>query len=103
MPPKLNLSNCCCFVSLLVCRFVLTCPMNLSGWRAAKSVRLFVDKIYRYHFLSMLGEEPQENQSLQCVGGALRKGEDEEDSGSEDNGECKLYSHNEGTLTILNA
>ena len=65
--------------------------MSLSGWRAAKSVRLFVDKIYRYHFLSMLGEEPQENQSLQCVGGASRGGEDEGDSGSGDDGKCVSY------------
>ena len=55
-------------------RFVLTCPMSLSGWRAGKSVRLFVDKVYRYHFLSMLGEEPQENQSLECVTPASRVG-----------------------------
>ena len=48
--------------------------MSLSGWRAGKSVRLFVDKIYRYHFLSMLGEEPQENQSLECVTPASRMG-----------------------------
>ena len=48
--------------------------MSLSGWRAGKSARLFVDKIYRYHFLSILGEEPQENQSLECVTAASKEG-----------------------------
>ncbi len=48
--------------------------MSLSGWRAGKSVRLFVDKVYHYHFLSMLGEEPQENKSLECVTPASRVG-----------------------------
>ncbi|XP_064398499.1 RNA cytosine-C(5)-methyltransferase NSUN2-like isoform X2 [Halichondria panicea] len=65
-------------------KFVLTCPMSLSGWRAGKSVRLFVDKVYRYHFLSMLGEEPQENQSLECVTPASRVGGVNEDTEEDD-------------------
>ena len=39
---------------------------------AAKSVRLYVDKNYRYHFLSILGHDPPENQSLETISGKMR-------------------------------
>ena len=39
---------------------------------AAKSVRLYVDKNYRYHYLSILGFDPPENQSLETISGKMR-------------------------------
>ena len=36
----------------------VTCPLHLSGWLAARSVRLFLDKSHRYIFLSMLAQDP---------------------------------------------
>ena len=66
--------------------------MHLSGWVAAKSVRLYVDKNYRYHYLVMLGYDPPENQSLETISRKRRKeqqlqgdweeGEEEEGGGS---------------------
>ena len=50
----------------------LSCPIYLSGWVAAKSVRLYVDKNYRYHYLSILGHDPPENQSLETISGKMR-------------------------------
>ena len=47
----------------------ISCPIHLSGWLAPKSVRLFLDKNYRYHFLSMLGHDPPTNQCLDTVRG----------------------------------
>ena len=39
-------------------------PIYLTAWVAAKSVRLFVNKQDRQHFLAILGEELSENLSL---------------------------------------
>ena len=39
---------------------------------AAKSVRLYVDKNYRYHYLSILGHDPPANQSLETISGKMR-------------------------------
>ena len=39
---------------------------------AAKSVRLYVNKNYRYHYLSILGHDPPENQSLETISGKMR-------------------------------
>ena len=50
----------------------LNCPIYLSGWVAAKSVRLYVDKNYRYHYLSILGHDPPANQSLETISGKMR-------------------------------
>ena len=44
-------------------------PIYLSGWIARKSVRLYVDKKYRCHYLAMLGHEPPQNMSLASVSG----------------------------------
>ena len=44
-------------------------PIYLSGWMARKSVRLYVDKKYRCHYLAMLGHEPPTNMSLASVSG----------------------------------
>ena len=66
--------------------------MYLSGWVAAQSVRLYVDKNYRYHYLSMLGYEPPENQSLKTINARMRRGEDSDErdySSDEDKGEEK--------------
>ena len=41
----------------------------LSGWMARKSVRLYVDKKYRCHYLAMLGHDPPHNMSLTSVSG----------------------------------
>ena len=54
------------------CSITLKCPIYLSGWVAAKSVRLYVDKNYRYHFLSILGHDPPPNQSLETISGKMR-------------------------------
>ncbi len=59
----------------------ISCPIYLSGWLAAKSVRLFLDKNYRYHFLSMLGHDPPTNQCLDTVNSSRRRGNREEDGG----------------------
>ena len=72
--------------------------MHLSGWVAAKSVRLYVDKNYRYHYLAMLGYDPPENQSLETVSRKKRKEqqpqgdweEEEEDGGGGSSGEEML-------------
>ena len=50
---------------------------------AAKSVRLYVDRKYRYHFLAMLGYDPPENQCLETVSGRKREEEEEEASDCE--------------------
>ena len=44
--------------------FEVQCPIYLSGWIAAKSVRLFVAHPERYHYLVILGEMPPEELSL---------------------------------------
>lgn len=54
----------------------LSCPLHLSGWVAAKSVRLYVDKNYRYHYLAMLGHDLPENLSLETMSGRKRKKQD---------------------------
>lgn len=51
---------------------------------AAKSVRLYVDKNYRYHYLSILGYEPPENQSLETVSAKMRSGGIDEDISSDE-------------------
>ena len=51
---------------------------------AAKSVRLYVDKNYRYHYLSILGYEPPENQSLETVSAKMRSGGVDEDVNSDE-------------------
>ena len=51
---------------------------------AAKSVRLYVDKNYRYHYLSILGYEPPENQSLETVSATMRSGGIDEDISSDE-------------------
>ncbi len=59
-----------------------SCPLVLSGWVAAKSVRLYVDKKYRYHFLAVMGHEPPVNQSLETVRGEPGMEEGEEEGGT---------------------
>ena len=44
-------------------------PIHLSAWLAAKSCRLFVGRPDRYHYLVLLGMEPDEEQSLETVSG----------------------------------
>ena len=68
---------------LHISSFTLSCPIHLSGWVAAKSVRLYVDKNYRYHYLSILGYDPPENQNLETVSARMRRGEDDEDFSSD--------------------
>ena len=50
-------------------------PIYLSGWVARKSVRLYVDKKYRCHYLAMLGHEPPLTMSLASVSAGTREGE----------------------------
>ena len=75
----------------------ISCPIHLSGWLAAKSARLFLDKNYRYHFLSMLGHDPPTNQCLDTIN-ASRSGRDQEEEeecgderkeGVDHEGECE--------------
>ena len=63
----------------------ISCPLFLSGWLAAKSVRLYLDRNYRYHFLSMLGHDPPTNQCLDTIGPKTRSNNSEE-NGEEDGG-----------------
>ena len=65
----LQLSLSCCSSGIVP----LTCPLHLSGWLAAKSARLFLDKSYRYNFLSLLGEDPPNDISLESMNTARRK------------------------------
>jgi len=54
----------------------VTCPLHLSGWLAARSVRLFLDKSHRYIFLSMLAKDPSlvsEDICLEAMNSAKRK------------------------------
>lgn len=44
-------------------------PIHLSAWLAAKSCRLFVGRPDRYHYLVLLGMEPDEEQNLETVRG----------------------------------
>ena len=60
-------------------------PIYLSGWMARKSVRLYVDKKYRCHYLAMLGHDPPHNMSLTSVSG--RRDIDEEMEEMEERGE----------------
>ena len=83
-----------CLSALCILRYVLTCPISLSGWLAAKSARLFVDKNSRYHFLYMLGHEPPENQSLVNVTAAARR-QQEEDEIEGNDGEDVSQTENE--------
>ena len=62
----------------------LSCPLYLSGWVAAKSVRLYVDKNYRYHYLSMLGYDPPENLSLDTASAKTKSGASDEDFSSDE-------------------
>ena len=61
------------------CSFTLSCPIYLSGWVAAKSVRLYVDKNYRYHYLSILGYDPPENQCLETISAGTKTKEMDEE------------------------
>ena len=76
----------------------LSCSLHLSGWVAAKSVRLYVDKNYRYHYLAMLGHDLPENLSLETMSGRKRKeqdlkgdweAEEEEEGGMSSSGEME--------------
>ena len=60
-------------------------PIYLSGWMARKSVRLYVDKKYRCHYLAMLGHDPPHNMSLASVSG--RRDIEEEMEEMEERGE----------------
>ena len=71
------------------CSITLSCPIYLSGWVAAKSVRLYVDKNYRYHYLSILGHDPPENQSLETISGKMRGWDMDCDVDSGEEGEPK--------------
>ena len=71
------------------CSITLNCPIYLSGWVAAKSVRLYVDKNYRYHYLSILGHDPPENQSLETISGKMRDWDMDRDVDSGEEGEQK--------------
>ena len=51
----------------------LTCPLHLSGWLAARSARLFLDKSYRYNLLSILGEDPPTDIDMESMNTARRK------------------------------
>ena len=68
-------------------------PIYLSGWVARKSVRLYVDKKYRCHYLAMLGHEPPQTMSLASISGRRDcdmeewKGGGEEGEGGEEGGE----------------
>ena len=42
-------------------------PIHLSAWLAAKSCRLFVGRPDRYHYLVLLGMEPDDEQNLETV------------------------------------
>ena len=84
----------------LLCRFLwlltppsvpLKSPIHLSGWVAAKSVRLFVAHQERYHFLAMLGVDPPEKQNLETISGRVlqQKEEDDDEPKSEEESEKK--------------
>ncbi|CAI7989852.1 RNA cytosine C(5)-methyltransferase NSUN2 [Geodia barretti] len=60
-------------------------PIYLSGWVARKSVRLYVDKKYRCHYLAMLGHEPPQTMCLASVSGR-RDCDSEEGRGGEGGG-----------------
>ena len=60
-------------------------PIYLSGWMARKSVRLYVDKNYRCHYLAMLGHDPPHNLSLASISG--QRDIDEEMEEMEERGE----------------
>lgn len=62
-------------------------PIYLSGWIARKSVRLYVDKKYRCHYLAMLGHEPPQNMSLASVSGRKEETSDLEEWKREEEGE----------------
>ena len=71
-------------------------PIYLSGWMAHKSVRLYVDKKYRCHYLAMLGHDPPHNLSLASISG--RRDIEEEIEEMEERGEgegetkvCTMY------------
>ena len=44
-------------------------PVHLSAWLAVKSCRLFVGRPDRYHYLVLLGMEPDEEQNLETISG----------------------------------
>lgn len=64
-------------------------PIHLSAWLAAKSCRLFVGRPDRYHYLVLLGMEPDEEQSLETVSGHQDdKTEERQDCISVDDNNC---------------
>lgn len=65
-------------------------PIHLSAWLAAKSCRLFVGRPDRYHYLVLLGMEPDEEQSLETVSGAR----DEDDDKIEEKQDCVTNDDN---------
>lgn len=64
----------------------IQCPICLSGWIAAVSVRLFVAHPERYHYLAILGETPPEHLSLATKNAKslLEEQSDEEETVEED-------------------
>eukprot|EP00731_Ephydatia_muelleri_P026085 Em0018g185a len=68
---------------------MISCPIYLSGWIAARSVRLLVGREDHFHYLAMLGCDPPENQSLAPVSGKAQDG----DQGVED------WEHDEEGVT----
>lgn len=62
-------------------------PIYLSGWVARKSVRLYVDKKYRCHYLAMLGHEPPQDMSLASVSGRMDETTDLEEWKRQEEGE----------------
>ena len=68
----------------------LKSPIHLSGWVAAKSVRLFVAHQERYHFLAMLGVVPPEKQNLETISGRRLQWKEEDEQMSEEESEKKI-------------
>ena len=65
---------------------MISCPIFLSGWIAARSVRLLVGREDHFHYLAMLGCDPPENQSLAPVSGKTLDGDQEVQDGDQDQG-----------------
>lgn len=81
------------------------CPIQLCGWRGKTSIRAFVPRNERFHYLRMLGVEVFRDK--QGLGQKARDGKKEGQEGAEDevekDAEEEGVADNEGELNLGNS
>lgn len=66
-PLLVSVHNSIIIIKVVFSVGIMQHPIHLSAWLAAKSCRLFVGRPDRYHYLVLLGVEPDEEQNLETI------------------------------------